>query len=79
MKTLFLLMLVQIALFANTSECESALNLFDESIKHEKPISDRLFMMTIAYCEDLPQYKQLLVVIMDMLDTAEMQTIMETF
>ncbi len=74
MKTLFLLALVHITLFANTMECESVLTLFDKSVKHEKPISDGLLMMTIVYCEDVPEYRQVLTQMMNMLDTAEIQT-----
>lgn len=74
MKALFLLVLVQITLFANTMECESVLTLFDKSVKQEKPISDGLLMMTIAYCEDIPQYGQVITQMMNILDTAEVQT-----
>lgn len=74
MKTLFLLVLVQITLFANTMECESVLTFFDKSVKQEKPISDGLLMMTIAYCEDVPQYRQVITQMMNILDTAEVQT-----
>lgn len=74
MKTLFLLMLVPITLFANTMECESVLTLFDKSVKQEKPISDALLMMTIVYCEDIPQYRQVLAQMMYILDTADIQT-----
>lgn len=74
MKALLLLVLVQISLFANAQECESALTLFDFSIKQEKPISDGLLMMTIAYCEDVPQYGQVITQIMNMIETTEVQT-----
>ena len=74
MKTLFLLVLVQITLFASSMECESVLTLFDKSVKQEKPISDGLLMMTIAYCEDIPQYRQVITQMMNILETAEVQT-----
>lgn len=74
MKTLFLLVLVSITLFANTMECESVLTLFDKSVKQEKPVSDALLMMTIVYCEDVPQYRQVLAQMMHILDTADIQT-----
>lgn len=75
MKTLFLLLLVPITLFANTMECESALTLFDKSVKQEKPTSDALLMMTIVYCEDIPpQYRQVLAQMMHILETADIQT-----
>jgi len=74
MKALLLMVLVQITLFANAVECESALTLFDFSIKQEKPISDGLLIMTIAYCEDVPQYGQVLTQMMNMLETREVQT-----
>jgi len=74
MKALFLLVLVQITLFANTMECESVLTLFDKSVKQEKPISDGLLMMTIAYCEDIPQYGQVITQMMNILETADIQT-----
>ena len=74
MKTLFLLVLVPITLLANTMECESVLTLFDKSIQQKKPISDGLLMMTIVYCEDIPQYSEVLTQIMNILDTAEIQT-----
>ena len=71
MKTLFLLVLVPITLFANTMECKSALTLFDKSVKQKKPISDGLLMMTIVYCEDVPQYSQILTQMVDILNTTE--------
>ncbi len=74
MKRLFLLVLVPMTLWANTVECESALILFDKSIQQKKPISDGLLMMTIVYCEDIPQYRQVLTQMMKILDTAEVQT-----
>ena len=74
MKKLFLLALVPIALFANTMECESVLTLFYNSVKQEKPISDTLLMMTIVYCEDVPEYRHVFTQIMNILDTAEIQT-----
>jgi len=72
MKTLFLLMLVQITLVANTMECESALTSFDKSVKQKETVSDGLLMMTIVYCEDLPQYSQVITHMMNKLDTIEM-------
>ena len=72
MKTLFLLILVPIILVANTRECESALTKFDKSVKQKKTVSDGLLMMTIVYCEDLPQYRQVLMHMMDKLDSGEM-------
>lgn len=74
MKTLFLLVLVQITLFANSVECKEALALFDFSIKQEKPITDGLLVMTIAYCQDIPQYGQVLTQMMNILETSEVQT-----
>ncbi len=74
MKTLFLLVLVPMTLWANTMECESALTLFDKSVQQNKPISDDLLMMTIVYCEDIPQYRQILTQMMKILETAEKHT-----
>jgi hypothetical protein len=74
MKTLFLLVLVPITLYANAMECESVLTLFDKSVKQEKPISDGFFMMTIVYCEDIPQYRQVLAQMMHILETADIQS-----
>lgn len=71
MKTLFLLVLVPITLLANTMECKSTLTLFDKSLKQNKPISDGLLMMTIVYCEDLPEYNQILTQMMNILDSTE--------
>lgn len=72
MKTLFLLMFIQITLCANTMECESALTSFDKSVQQKKTVSDGLLMMTIVYCEDLPQYRQVLTHMMNILDTAKL-------
>ncbi len=72
MKTLFLLMLIQITLVANTMNCESALTTFDKSVQQKKAVSDGLLMMTIVYCEDAPQYRQVLTHMMNKLDTIEM-------
>ncbi len=72
MKTLFLLMLIQITLVANTMNCESALTTFDKSVQQKKDVSDGLLMMTIVYCEDVPQYRQVLTHMMNKLDTIEM-------
>ncbi len=72
MKTLFLLMLIQITLVANTMNCESALTTFDKSVQQKKAVSDGLLMMTIVYCEDVPQYRQVLTHMMNKLDTIEM-------
>lgn len=73
-KTLFALVLVPMTLWANTVECESALTLFDKSIQQNKPITDGLLMMTIVYCEDIPQYREVLTQMMNILETAEVQT-----
>ena len=74
MKTLFLLVLVSITLFANTMECESMLTSFDKSVKQGKSISDGLLIMTIVYCEDVPEYREVITQMMNVLDTAEIQT-----
>lgn len=66
-----LIFLLPLTLFANNMECESVLTLFDNSIQQGKPISDALLMMTIAYCEDIPQYEQVLSQMMYILDTTE--------
>ena len=74
MKTLFILVLVPMIVLANTMECVSVLTLFDKSVKQKKPISDGLLMMTIVYCEDEPEYRQVVTQMMNILDTAEIQT-----
>ncbi|UPT78493.1 hypothetical protein MN086_04930 [Sulfurovum sp. XGS-02] len=74
MKTLFLWILIPITLWSNTMECESSLTLFDKSVQQKKPISDGLLMMTIVYCEDIPQYRQVLTQMIKILDTAQIQT-----
>lgn len=74
MKTLLLLLLIQVAVFADTVECKAALALFDFSIKQQRPITDAQLMMTIAYCEDIPQYGQVLTQMMNMLETTDIQT-----
>ena len=55
-------------------ECKSVPTLFDKSVKEEKPISDGIFMMTIVYCEDVPEYRQVLTQMVNILDTVEIQT-----
>lgn len=75
MKTLCLLVLVQITLFANNLECKSVLTQFDKSVTQKKPISDGLLMMTIVYCEDIPQYSQVLTQMIKILESAESKTL----
>ncbi|MBT8348662.1 MAG: hypothetical protein HKP62_04355 [Sulfurovum sp.] len=73
MKKLLSFILIQITLSASTMECESVLTFFDKSVKQEKPITDGLLMMTIVYCEDIPQYRQVLTQMINILETSEVQ------
>ena len=75
MKILILVLLLASSLFADNTDCETALNTFEFNIEQNYPITDELLITAIYTCEDIADYEGLIYAMMAMLESTEDMTV----